>query len=102
MIDFLEICERALTGPLMTEADFDMKVFTPKLGQVAHGAVNMSQPRANQIVNTLFEKDEGDIEKTPRGKRYQECFVMKTRKPTPDYVASVEEVKEELRGMGVV
>jgi hypothetical protein len=34
MVDFLEICERALSGPIMTESDFDMKVFVPKLGQV--------------------------------------------------------------------
>jgi methylamine--corrinoid protein Co-methyltransferase len=34
MVDFLEICERALNGPIMTESDFDMKVFVPKLGQV--------------------------------------------------------------------
>ncbi|UCD70588.1 MAG: monomethylamine:corrinoid methyltransferase, partial [Syntrophobacterales bacterium] len=34
MVDFLEICERALTGPIMTETDFDMNVFVSKLGQV--------------------------------------------------------------------
>jgi methylamine--corrinoid protein Co-methyltransferase len=34
MIDFLEICERALTGPIMTERDFDMNVFMPKLDHV--------------------------------------------------------------------
>jgi hypothetical protein len=34
MVDFLEICQRALSGPIMTETDFDMNVFLPKLGQV--------------------------------------------------------------------
>ncbi|UCD72090.1 MAG: monomethylamine:corrinoid methyltransferase, partial [Syntrophobacterales bacterium] len=34
MVDFLEICKRALTGPIMTEKDFDMNVFVSKLGHV--------------------------------------------------------------------
>jgi methylamine--corrinoid protein Co-methyltransferase len=48
-----------------------------------------------------LEKYEGNIGKAPTGKTYQECFDMKTRKPNPDYVVLVEEVKEELKGMGV-
>ncbi len=34
MIDFLDVCERAETGPLMTERDFELKVFIPKLRDV--------------------------------------------------------------------
>ena len=34
MIDFLDVCERAETGPLMTEKDFEMKTFIPKLREV--------------------------------------------------------------------
>jgi methylamine--corrinoid protein Co-methyltransferase len=34
MIDFLGICERALNGPIMTESDFDMNIFMPKLAQI--------------------------------------------------------------------
>jgi len=34
MVDFLEICERALNGSIMTETDFDLSVFVPKLRQV--------------------------------------------------------------------
>ena len=29
MLDFLDVYERALKGPLMTENDFDMKVLVP-------------------------------------------------------------------------
>ncbi len=34
MIDFLDVCERAETGPLMTEKDFELKTFIPKLRDV--------------------------------------------------------------------
>ncbi|MCK4899268.1 MAG: monomethylamine:corrinoid methyltransferase [Anaerolineales bacterium] len=34
MLNFLDVYERALKGPLMSEQDFDMKVFIPKLRRV--------------------------------------------------------------------
>lgn len=34
MIDFLDVCERAETGPLMTEKDFELKVLIPGLRDV--------------------------------------------------------------------
>ena len=34
MIDYLDVCERAETGPLMTERDFELKVFMPGLREV--------------------------------------------------------------------
>ena len=34
MLNFLDVYERALKGPLMTEQDFDLKVFIPTLRKV--------------------------------------------------------------------
>ena len=34
MINFLDVYERAIKGPIMSEKDFDMKVFIPKLKNV--------------------------------------------------------------------
>ncbi len=34
MSNFLDICERAITGPIMSEKDFDMKFFMPKLNEL--------------------------------------------------------------------
>jgi methylamine--corrinoid protein Co-methyltransferase len=34
MLNFLDIYERALKGPIMSERDFDMKVFIPRLNEV--------------------------------------------------------------------
>jgi len=69
--------------------------------EVAHAAARMNRADANRIVSALLEKYERNIDKAPRGKTYQECFDMKTGKPNPDYAALVEEVKGELRGMGI-
>lgn len=37
MLNFLNVYERALDGPLMTEQDFDIKVFIPQLRKVVKG-----------------------------------------------------------------
>ncbi|UCF27149.1 MAG: monomethylamine:corrinoid methyltransferase, partial [Chloroflexota bacterium] len=34
MLNFLDVYERALQGPLMTEQDFDLKIFIPSLRRV--------------------------------------------------------------------
>ncbi len=34
MLNFLDVYERVLKGPIMTEQDFDMKVFIPTLRRV--------------------------------------------------------------------
>ena len=36
MLDFLDVYERALKGPLMTENDFDMKVLVPAATEVVN------------------------------------------------------------------
>jgi methylamine--corrinoid protein Co-methyltransferase len=36
MLDFLDVYERALNGPLMTEHDFDMKVLVPAVRDVVN------------------------------------------------------------------
>jgi len=69
--------------------------------EMAHAAAKVNRAKANQVVNVLLNKYEADIDKAPAGKTYQECFDMKTRKPSADYVALVEEIKEELKGMGI-
>lgn len=33
MLNFLDICERALKGPVMSEKDFDMNLFLPRLSE---------------------------------------------------------------------
>lgn len=32
---FLDVCEKAVSGPIMSESDFDMKVFMPTVSALA-------------------------------------------------------------------
>ena len=69
--------------------------------EVAHAAAGMKTEQANEIVQQLLEKYEREIENAPQGKRYQECYDLKTGKPHEDYVRLYGEVKAELSKMGV-
>lgn len=48
MLNFLDVYERALKGPLMSEKDFDMKVFIPKLNEVVK-AYGIRYDKANPV-----------------------------------------------------
>jgi len=64
--------------------------------EVTSAATGMKIELAKEVVNRLLEKYEKEIEKAPRGKRYQECYNIKTGKPAGEYIGLVEQVKEEL------
>ena len=57
--------------------------------------------QANEVVSKLLEKYEEEIEKAPTGKRYQECYDLKTGKASEEYLRLYDEVKEELTKMGI-
>jgi len=56
---------------------------------------------ANELANRLLEKYENDIGNAPQGKKYQECYDIKTREPSEAYIKLYEEVIEELTRMGI-
>ncbi|MCL7452956.1 MAG: monomethylamine:corrinoid methyltransferase [Anaerolineae bacterium] len=69
--------------------------------EVAYAAAGVQAEQANEWVNRLLEQYEAGTDDAPQGKRYQECYDVKTRKPSEDYVRLHDEVKEELAGMGI-
>jgi len=69
--------------------------------EVAHAAPGMKRGEANEIVKRLLLKYEGNIDNPPQGKRYQDCFNIKTREPGKEYSALYEKAKEELTGYGL-
>ncbi|WP_258189421.1 monomethylamine:corrinoid methyltransferase [Candidatus Hakubella thermalkaliphila] len=73
--------------------------FTPMeprfASEVAHSVVGLKRADANAIVKKLLAKYEDQIENAPLGKRYEECWDIKAKKPLPDYVDLYEEVKKE-------
>ena len=56
---------------------------------------------ANELANQLLEKYENDIANAPQGKKYYECYDLKTHKPSEDYIQLYDEVIEELSQMGI-
>jgi methylamine--corrinoid protein Co-methyltransferase len=69
--------------------------------EVACAVTGMKADKASGLVNKFLEKYEQEIEKAPSGKRFQECFDVRTGKPSPEYLRLHHEMKEELTGMGI-
>jgi len=69
--------------------------------EVAHAVPGMKRDEANEIVKRLLLKYESNIDNPPQGKRYQDCFNIKTREPGKKYSALYEKAKEELTGYGL-
>ena len=69
--------------------------------EMAHSISGMKADQANELVNRLLEKYENEVEQAPTGKRFQECYDLKTDKPTDDYQRLYEEVKDELTSLGI-
>ncbi|MGD2144029.1 MAG: monomethylamine:corrinoid methyltransferase [Anaerolineae bacterium] len=69
--------------------------------EMACAATGMKAQAANVLVNRLLEKYEGRTGEAPDGRRYQNCYDLRTRKPSEEYIRLYDEVKEELVRMGV-
>jgi methylamine--corrinoid protein Co-methyltransferase len=69
--------------------------------ELAHALAGMKADQANELVNRLLEKYEKEVENAPTGKRYQECYDLKTGKPSDDYLRLYEEAKAELASLGI-
>lgn len=69
--------------------------------EVAHAVTGMKAEQASELVSQLLAKYEQEIDKAPPGKRYQECYDLKTGKPSEEYIRLYDEVKEELARMGI-
>lgn len=69
--------------------------------EMAKAAARFDRRQANDLVRKLLEKYESQIGEAPPGDRYQECYDVTTGKPSAAYVRLVDEVKEELSGLGI-
>lgn len=63
----------------------------------------MTRSQANEIVLKLLDKYEHvfKMEDKNKGARFDEAYNMETIEPVPEWQKMYEEVKEELREMGV-
>jgi len=71
--------------------------------EVAHAtaASGMKREDANEIVKHLESLYKDKLSDPPSGTRYQECFDMKTGKPSPRCVETYNKVKRELEELGL-
>ena len=69
--------------------------------EVAHAAAGITREQANEIVKQLLVKYQPIIDQRPMGKPFQEVYDVKRLKPTAEWLAVYEEVKEELRQLGL-
>ncbi|RKX75522.1 MAG: hypothetical protein DRP87_14370 [Spirochaetes bacterium] len=71
--------------------------------EVAHAGASMTREEAAPVVEKLYQryKDNIDLEKTPRGKPFEELYDLESLQPDPEHRALYERVKEELKGLGI-
>jgi len=69
--------------------------------EVAHAAVGLKRDKANEIVNKLLAKYEVLLDKPPQGKKFQECYDLKTLQPSKAYLKLYEKAKRDLSGYGL-
>ena len=64
--------------------------------ETSHAAAGMKRTDANQIVKEILKKYETNVKNAPKGKKYQECYNLKTGRPTEEHLAIYEETKKEV------
>jgi methylamine--corrinoid protein Co-methyltransferase len=69
--------------------------------EMTRAASKLNRQQANELVIELLGKYESQIPDAPPGDRYQDCFDVQTGRPGASYLRLYEEVREELRDMGV-
>jgi len=69
--------------------------------EVAHSVVGMKRDDANEIVKTLVSKYADKIANPPKGLKYQECYDVKTGKPSEKVLETYNKVKKELEELGI-
>ncbi len=70
--------------------------------EVAHAAAGVSRGEADALVRQLVERYKADLAQRPIGQPFPEVYDLITLKPRPAWQAMYEEVKAEVRQMGLL
>lgn len=71
------------------------------MAEVAHAAAGISRREADGLVRQLVARYRPELEQRPSGQPFPEVYDLVTLKPLPAWQATYEEVKQELRQMGL-
>jgi methylamine--corrinoid protein Co-methyltransferase len=69
--------------------------------KVAHAVTGMKRSEANELVKTLLPKYEKDLSNPPKGKKYQECYDVKTGKPKEEYLKFYKSIVKKIADLGI-
>ena len=69
--------------------------------EVARAASGISRAEANELVTKLVAMYKPTLDQRPVGKSFTEVYDLATLKPTPEWLAVYESVKDEMRGLGL-
>jgi methylamine--corrinoid protein Co-methyltransferase len=61
----------------------------------------ITRKKANEIVKKILGEYESKIPEAPKGKRFDECYDLKTVRPTQEYLDVYDRCKEKLTGFGL-
>jgi methylamine--corrinoid protein Co-methyltransferase len=71
------------------------------MGEAAMATAGMKISKVNEILENLISSYEKSYNKAPSGKRFQECYDVKTVKPTDEYLKVYDGAKTALRNFGL-
>jgi methylamine--corrinoid protein Co-methyltransferase len=71
------------------------------MGEVCKGAVGMSRAQADVLVKYLLDKYENNLKDAPAGQTFEALYDQQKLEPTAEYQKLYDEVKAELRGLGL-
>ncbi len=95
------------TGPgpsgITGGADVDMitGVEVRMMGETSRAATGMSRKKANELVCYCLERYEPTLGNPPKGKRMQDLYDFEQLKPKDEWLAMFENVKAELKNLGM-
>lgn len=71
------------------------------MGEAAIATAGMKICKVNELLENLVSSYEKSYPKAPAGKRFQECYDVKTVKPTDEYLKVYDKARETLRQFGL-
>jgi hypothetical protein len=71
------------------------------MGEVCKGATGMDKMTANRLVNYLLSQYESKLKDAPEGETFEKLYDQDKLEPLQHYWKLYEEVKEELRHLGL-
>ncbi len=71
------------------------------MGEVCKAAVYLDRSHAEKIVTYLLEKYENNLKDAPYGDTFEHLYDQNTLQPIPEHINLYNEVKSELRNLGL-